>query len=165
MSVIFNSKHLYKKAMAKNKKGVSPVIATVLLLTLTVLLGFIIFESSTNFIRELSPPQDCPEVVFEAGLYLENNQLRLEVNNLGNKDIAGIEIGVDNKAGSIDTRREAIATPTGRASSKEITYFNIPQNAKLTARAQVIENSKLITCIDEEIIGYSSSSASESSVS
>ncbi len=136
------------------KKGVSPVIATVILLTLTILLGFIIFSSSSKFIAELSPPADCPEVVFEAGLYQENNKLFLEIDNTGNINIAGIELSADNQLGSIETTKLAAATPMGESSSKEITNFDIPQNAKIIARAQIIQNGKLVTCTNEKIIEY-----------
>src|SRR3989338_5383987 len=95
------------------KKGVSPVIAAVILLTLTTLLGFIIFSSSMSFITQLSPPADCPDVIFEAGLYQENNKLFLEIDNIGNVNIAGAEILVDNQLGSIETTRLAAETPIG----------------------------------------------------
>lgn len=136
------------------KKGVSPVIATVILLTLTILLGAIIFNSSMNFIADLSPPADCPEVVFEAGIYLENNNLILEINNIGNINIAGIYLTSDNQQGTIETTELAAATPIGMSSSTEINDFDIPINAKVTAHAQVIQNSQLVTCVNGQIIPF-----------
>ncbi len=136
------------------KKGVSPVIATVILLTLTILLGAIILNSSMNFIADLSPPADCPEVVFEAGLYLENNNLILEINNIGNTNIAGIELAADNQQGTIETTELATATPIGMSSSTTINNFNISPNSIITAHAQVIQNNKLVTCTNGQIIQF-----------
>ncbi len=134
------------------KKGVSPVIATVILLTLTILLGVIILNSSMKFITDLSPPADCPGMAFEAGLYLENNNLILELNNIGNTNIAGMELVADNQQGTIDTKSFATATPIGKSSSTEILNFNIPSNARVTAHAQVIQNNELATCINGQVI-------------
>ena len=136
------------------KKGVSPVIATVILLTLTILLGAIIFNSSMDFIADLSPPAECPDVFFEAGIYSENSNLILEINNIGNTNIAGIEIVADNQQGTIETTKITAVTPIGMSSSTEIKEFNIPVNSKVTAHAQVIQNNELVTCTNGQIISF-----------
>ena len=67
------------------RKGVSPIIATVILIAITVSLAYIIFNSSKDFITELSPAPDCTDVAFEARIYVVGNSYNLEVNNIGNK--------------------------------------------------------------------------------
>ncbi len=143
------------------KKGVSPVIATVILLTLTILLGLIIFKSSSNFITELSPPADCPDVAFEAKI-IGNI---LEVNNIGNENLAGFKIIRDNKKGSIDTQEIAMAVPKGRSEQKEISLdYQLNTDDELKLIPEIIKEGKLVVCDESfgKIIEYKISSASES---
>jgi flagellin-like protein len=71
------------------KKGLSPIIGTVLLIVIVITVGGVIFAWSNNFILNLGPTGlDCSEVNFEAGVF-EN---KLEVVNKGNVDILGFRI-------------------------------------------------------------------------
>ena len=86
-----------------NKKGLSPIIATVLLISLVLVLASIIFLWARAFIPEKvqkfdSPIEDsCASVVFEAA-YVGGEVV---VQNNGNIPIHSFQIGVK-KGGSLD---------------------------------------------------------------
>ncbi|HLF53935.1 MAG TPA: archaellin/type IV pilin N-terminal domain-containing protein [Candidatus Nanoarchaeia archaeon] len=86
-----------------NKKGLSPVIATVLLVSLVLVLASIIFLWARAFIPEKvqkfdSPVEDsCKNVVFEAAYGAGT----VTVQNNGNVPIYGIQVGV-RTGGSLD---------------------------------------------------------------
>lgn len=70
------------------KKGVSPVIATVLLVGITITLGALIFLWGNMFFVALAPPANCNKVNFQVGIY-ENN---FDIVNIGNENIYGVVI-------------------------------------------------------------------------
>jgi len=70
------------------KKGVSPVIATVLLIGITITLGALIFLWGNMFFVALAPPANCNKVNFRAGIFESN----LDIMNNGNKDLHGLLI-------------------------------------------------------------------------
>ena len=137
----------------KMKKGVSPVIATVILLTITVLLGAVIFKFSMDTVKSLSPPANCDDVAFEAGLYLdENNKLSFEINNIGSENIAGIRLITSfEEEGSIKTEEVAMAVLSGQSARKELDFL-IGSVSEITAEAEIIQNGRLAICIKEEVI-------------
>lgn len=89
------------------KKGISPVIATVLLIAIVMVLAAIIFLWAKAFISESSVKGDravslsCQEVVFES-LVVKNdvncqdinglNSAALDINNIGNIPVYGLRI-------------------------------------------------------------------------
>ncbi|MEK6898518.1 MAG: archaellin/type IV pilin N-terminal domain-containing protein [Nanoarchaeota archaeon] len=80
------------------KRGVSPVVATVLLIAITVVLAAIIFLWAQSFLREGAQKNDravelsCDKIVFSAELYNDNNGVRtLGISNSGNVPIFGFE--------------------------------------------------------------------------
>ena len=86
-----------------DKKGLSPVIATVLLISLVLVLATIIFLWARAFIPEKvqkfdSPIEDsCKNVVFEASYGSE----AVTVQNNGNVPIYSIQVGVKKGIGSL----------------------------------------------------------------
>jgi len=86
-----------------NKKGVSPVIATVLLVAIVVILAVIIFLWARGFTEEIvqksgKPPyQVCDEIQFEANVY--NGQL--QIINTGDIPLYNLEIKI--KGGGSET--------------------------------------------------------------
>lgn len=86
-----------------NKKGLSPIIATVLLISLVLVLASIIFLWARAFIPEKiqkfdSPIENaCASVAFEAAY----SNGRVTVQNNGNVPLYSIQIGVK-KFGSLD---------------------------------------------------------------
>ena len=71
------------------KKGASPIIATVLLIGITITLASIILLWGNMFFVALSPPINCEEVNFQADIYNENN---LDIVNNGNIDLYGFVV-------------------------------------------------------------------------
>jgi len=85
------------------KRGLSPVIATILLVALAVILAVIIFLWAKNFLEETITKnerkieQSCEEVVFKAEAY--NN--RLYVENTGTVPIYRVEVQLKKVFGDI----------------------------------------------------------------
>ena len=109
------------------RKGVSPIIATVLLIAITVSLAFIIFSSGKEFLTQLSPPPNCEGVVFEAGIYETADGYVLEINNQGNEDIEGFSLIIkDELKGETDLEAINFIVEKGQSISKEINFeYNI----------------------------------------
>jgi len=61
------------------KKALSPVIATVLLVSLAIVLGTIIYSFNVGFLANLSPPANCDRMAFKAEISNSN----LDITNLG----------------------------------------------------------------------------------
>ena len=78
-----------------NKKGVSPAIATVLLIAIALVLAVIIFLWARSYIGESVQKSDraiessCAEVVFEAEAFSDGS---VAIQNNGNVPIYGIEV-------------------------------------------------------------------------
>ena len=89
----------------KNKKGVSPVIATVLLIGMVIIIGLIVFLWFKGFSQEAITKFDknvelvCDEVKFEAG-YFDNF---LSVSNIGNVPIYEMKVKFS-EGGSFTTK-------------------------------------------------------------
>lgn len=90
--------------MNKNKKGLSPVIATVLLIALALILASLIFIWASSFLKEKnqkfgSPVEDaCKDILFDAELYGGN----LHVVNRGTVPMQSFEIK-SKKSGSVES--------------------------------------------------------------
>ena len=89
----------------KNRRGVSPVIATILLISIVVVLAIIIFIWARAFVTEKAQKFDraielsCDDVNFEAGVFYEPNleppppgQYFLDIVNRGDVPIYGLVI-------------------------------------------------------------------------
>jgi len=70
------------------KKGLSQIVATVLLISVSLILAILIFTWAKSFIFALSPPVDCNEIKFRAEIS-DNN---LNIVNIGPKEINGFVI-------------------------------------------------------------------------
>jgi flagellin-like protein len=96
-----------------NKKGISPVIATVLLIGIVVVLATIIFIWARSFIDESAVKNGravgltCANVEFQWRVVLMsascNNDPSIEINNIGNIPIYGLVLKkYDENVGSLD---------------------------------------------------------------
>ena len=101
------------------KKGVSPIIATVLLIAIVFVLGAIVFVWAKGFLSESAVKGDrvvensCEEVDFEIQLVGSASECpdaygsfysAIDINNIGNIPIYGIKVlKYDDSAGSIDS--------------------------------------------------------------
>lgn len=81
-----------------NTKGVTPVIATILLVAVVIVLASIVFVWAFGFVKEgISKNGEpieraCDDVRFEAGIALDAGTYYLEVNNQGTVSIYGFDI-------------------------------------------------------------------------
>lgn len=98
-------KHIFSmRSIMKNKKGVSPVIATILLVGMVVVIGLIIFSWLSSFTEENITKFDknaasvCEEIKFEVG-YSEG---KLLISNTGNIPIYEMSVKIS-EPGSFKT--------------------------------------------------------------
>lgn len=98
-----------------SKKGVSPVVATVLLIVIVIVLAAIIFIWARGFLTESATKGDrvvessCEDINFEvqiaptASQCTGSNDWAIDINNIGNIPIYGIKVlKYDESTGSID---------------------------------------------------------------
>jgi len=106
-----------------SRKGVSPVIATVILIAIVIILGAIIFIWARGFLSESAVKGDrvvessCEDVKFEVQLVASasecSNGPAVDVNNIGNIPIYGIKVlEIQPGTGSIDAVDAAFASGT-----------------------------------------------------
>jgi flagellin-like protein len=87
--------HKYRKM---KKKGLSPVIATVLLIMIVVVLALIIFLWARGFVSEkvakFGEPvgRACDRVRFEAGAFSSGQGFEIDINNQGEVPLYGFDI-------------------------------------------------------------------------
>lgn len=80
-----------------NKRAVSPVVATILLIAITIVLAVIVFLWARGFIHESAEKRGepveraCEDVDFVAGLF-KDGTLKMDMVNHGNIPIYGVEI-------------------------------------------------------------------------
>jgi hypothetical protein len=77
-----------------NKKGISVIVASVLLILLAVILSVVIYEKTKEVIVSFSPEVDCYGLDFRAEIIREPSANYLDVVNLGNLQIEGFYIKV-----------------------------------------------------------------------
>jgi flagellin-like protein len=93
--------------LPENRKGVSPVIATVLLIGLVITLGIVVFVWFQSFTQEAVTKFDgqnieltCGEVQFEAGYASDGD---LAVSNTGNVPIFSFNVQINKQEGAYTT--------------------------------------------------------------
>jgi len=81
------------------KRGISPIVATVLLITLSLVLAGIIFAWATTFIGEQAlkfeePIENsCDLISFDADVYLDDlGDSKIDIVNRGNVPLYGVEV-------------------------------------------------------------------------
>ena len=134
--------------MFTNKRGVSPLIATVLIIGFTVALAAIIFTWGQSFVRETTQQTadsteqslTCSRVNFEVnikcptGLLAGQTQLEsIQINNLGNNVIKSAKLRAYFKDGTVQI---------GDLDDIDIASFNINtySSSSIPALPQVIRN-------------------------
>ena len=115
------------------RKGVSPIIATVLLIAITVSIAFLIFSFGNKFITQLSPAPDCSEVIYKAGIYETIKGYILEIDNAGNIDIEGFNFIIsDESKGEKNLEKINIKVKAGQSISQLIDIKNNIKNRELS---------------------------------
>lgn len=130
----------------KNKRGLSPVIATVLLILIGFVLAAIIFIWAKSFIAEkiekdLGGGREaieniCPKVEFDADAEISVNDLNVHIGNKGNIPIYGIEVRKKSLGGLkiIGTKTSNLGVKSGE---DEVLAINISTN-------KVVPNDEII---------------------
>lgn len=128
------------------RKGVSPIIATVILIAITVTLGYIVYNSSTEFIAQLAPAPYCEKVSFEAGIHQKKGVYFIEATNTGNEIIDGFNLQIKDNFDNVDIQKIDLILNPGQSISKEINLENI--NEKQLSLTPIIKNAegKAIPC-------------------
>ncbi len=122
------------------RKGVSPIIATVILIAITVTLGFVVFNSSEEFIAQLAPAPYCEKISFQAGLHQSKGIYFLEVTNSGNDIIEGFNLQIKDEFENIDVQKIDLLINPGQSVSKEITLEDI--SSKKLSLTPIIKNAE-----------------------
>jgi len=106
----------------RGKKGLSPIIATALLIVLVIIIAAIIFLWVKSFIGEAvvkngaSADQRCGEINLEASRVSST----LYLNNRGNVPIYSIEVKLGSEGREQVVREDAINLAPGQASTYEV---------------------------------------------
>ncbi len=111
-----------KTGMKKNKKGLSPIIATVLLIVLVIIIALIIFLWAKRFIGEAiqkqgaSVEQKCGEV----NLVASRTGTTLYLDNKGNIPIYSIEVKIKSSGRETIVRRDLINLVQGQSGDYDV---------------------------------------------
>jgi flagellin-like protein len=102
------------------RKGVSPIIAAVVLILLTITLGFFVYNSSAKYATQLAPAPTCENVYFKASLQHLKDKYSLEVSNLGNEEIEGFNLEIKDKFDNVDISTIDLIIKPGESISKDL---------------------------------------------
>ena len=95
-----------RKGNLMKKRGLGPVVSTVLLIAVALVIAGIIFAWGWGFMSRLSPPVNCDNISFQAEISLnESGEYNLNVVNQGNQEITGFVIK-EITEGSVETVEE-----------------------------------------------------------
>ncbi|MEK6924719.1 MAG: archaellin/type IV pilin N-terminal domain-containing protein [Nanoarchaeota archaeon] len=122
------------------RKGVSPIIATVILIAITVTIGFIVYNSSNEFIAQLAPAPYCERVSFEAGINQEWGVYFIEATNTGNEVIKGFNLQIKDDLDNIDIQKIDLVLNPGQSISQEVNLESV--NDKQLSIIPIIENAE-----------------------
>ncbi|MBU0466130.1 MAG: hypothetical protein KJ718_05170 [Nanoarchaeota archaeon] len=74
------------------KRGIIPIIASVILIVIVIGIGAFVFSWSKGAIISLNPTLDCKGVQFRAEIFLQGEEYRLEVVNVGSVRLEGFVV-------------------------------------------------------------------------
>jgi hypothetical protein len=92
-----------------DKKAIGPVIATVLLVSVSLFLATLIISAARNSIFELSPPVNCEGLNLRAEVSVDKGEYFLDVENLGVLSVDGFQIKSKSN-GEINLEEEILMT-------------------------------------------------------
>ncbi len=136
--------------MISNNKAISPIIATVVLLTLVVVIAGIIYKSGTEFIGGLSPPAQCDEVSFDAGFFKEpDGSISVELTNQGIRiESLSLEI-ISESNGQSDNQIVFLSANPGESVKQQVN-FEIPDGSKIKIIPQIYNAKGEVTSCPSE---------------
>lgn len=134
-----------KRGACKDRRALSPVIATTMLILLVLVLAAIIFLWMKGFVSEqimkFDKPteQICQEVSFDAQL---TSPTELEISNTGNIPISSFEIKRVLPSGNSEIKNFAFSVDPGQAIRGEFSQVQEEVAAKLIVYPVVVGNVK-----------------------
>lgn len=144
-----------KRECQRNRKALSPIIATVLLVILVIIIAAIIFLWARRFVGEAvikngaSAEQKCSEINLAAERYSET----LSLNNNGNVPIYSVQL-ILKESGSEKIRTiEKINLAPGQSGEYPVPEIASAESAKITPiiLGEVKSGTKEFTCTDIQI--------------
>lgn len=131
-----------------NKKALSPLIATVLLIAFAVALGVMIMTWTQSIPNS---NVNCAEIVLEEqNICYTGEQIRLQVRNSGKVDISGIQMRISDQIKEVDLKLKDSAIPGGANFNRDIEFAKVGI-AAVEIFALVDEGGNLEMCSKEEI--------------
>jgi flagellin-like protein len=147
---------LVKPNMIMDKRGLSPVIATVLLIMLVFILAAIIFLWMRGFVSEQivkfdKPAEEtCQQVEFDAELMYPT----LQVVNRGNIPISGFEMKVYQDDGNSEIKKLPIGLGEGQSLRSDFSQYGESAALRIVLSPIILGNvkdktiNKQYTCLD-----------------
>ncbi len=127
------------------KRGISPIIATVLLITVVVILSVIVFLWARGFIDEKAEKfggaieQSCDNVEMEAGLFnCPFGSCDLDVINRGNVPIYGLDVKVRSTGEVLVHHIESSTVGVGESISISLTNQPDPVNLEIGDELNIV---------------------------
>ena len=111
--------------MGMKRRGLSPVIASVLLILLVLVLASLIFLWGRGFLSEqiekFGQPIEgaCASANYEIEYFEENNMDYFEIVNYGNVDIYNLDVKMA-KGGNVETSKFKFDTPAGESKRGQV---------------------------------------------
>jgi flagellin-like protein len=144
--------------MKLSKRGVSPVIATVLLVALVLILASIVFIWAKSFISEQivkngkPVEQACKDVSFDIDYIKSLDAVELQLVNTGNVPIYDLDIKFI-EGGSSSMKRFGVGADVGSSSDRKILpaagITQIILYPMVLGKVSNKESTKAITCLDD----------------
>lgn len=133
-----------------NIKAVSPMIATIILIAITVLTGTLIFKFGNDSLANLSPPADCSQVNFNAGIFQESDEsLTFEVENVGDIKLESFIIQVKDEADNLNNYNLDLSVNPAE-SKKQTLDFTISENSEIKIIPEIKNTQDKIAQCSEE---------------
>lgn len=131
-----------------SKKGMSPLIATVLLIAFAVAMGAMIMNWSAGIESEGASSDYCKDISIttDNGACYGNNVISFDVINDGDKRVNGILLSSISESTSIDITVKDSSLIKGENTNKEIPYPYTEDSVKLEFIPLVINEGEVIEC-------------------
>ncbi|MBS3098942.1 hypothetical protein J4462_01905 [Candidatus Pacearchaeota archaeon] len=131
----------------KMKRGLSPIVATVLLVSLVIVLATILLLWSRTFISDLDPEVNCEGVEFDAEIYESGGAYNLIIVNTGTVEIKGAVIQLIGES-ELQIKEEVDLIVEGGATQEDVlenfavgdegNYFVVPKIEVQTSDKDII---------------------------
>lgn len=136
----------------RDKKGISPLIATVLVIGLTVVMGAIVWIFLSTTIQQAGQKfcsaQHNAEIDFEVACErTDNDDAKVTINNVGKRSIAGFRFRADEGP----TQTEAMEVVPAQEQTFTLTNLQVTTPQKITLFPVIIDEGKIYTCTDKKV--------------